>query len=156
MLKIDFSNAFNLISRSAVFDAVRDFSPGLASWVEFCYADKPLLFADKEVLTSETGVQQGDPLGPLLFALALHPVVPLIKERVPGLKLHCWFLDDGTFIGTVSELHLVLEILKVHSGFTSESCQMRAFWTVPVDWSSFPSEISCCYRRRGSPRGTIR
>ena len=41
-------------------------------------------------ITSESGVQQGDPLGPLLFCLVLHQVVCAIAtESVPL----CCFID---------------------------------------------------------------
>jgi hypothetical protein len=39
---------------------------------------------------SETGVQQGDPLGPLLFCLTLHPVIKSLKS-----EFNVWYLDDG-------------------------------------------------------------
>ena len=50
-------------------------------------------------LESTRGAQQGDVLGPALFALALQPVV----ERLCGisLELHIWYLDDGIFVGTI-------------------------------------------------------
>jgi hypothetical protein len=39
---------------------------------------------------TETGVQQGDPLGPVLFCLALHPVIKSLKS-----EFNVWYLDDG-------------------------------------------------------------
>ena len=49
--------------------------PGLARWAEWCYGRPSKLFFDGAIIKSEVGVQQGDPLGPLLFALALQPVL---------------------------------------------------------------------------------
>ncbi|GKD95488.1 hypothetical protein Tco_1379385 [Tanacetum coccineum] len=53
MLTVDFSNAFNLSVR---------------------------LYVGDDHIWSTTGVQHGDPLGPLLFALVLHPLVHRIRD----------------------------------------------------------------------------
>ncbi|GKB46371.1 hypothetical protein Tco_0897124, partial [Tanacetum coccineum] len=47
--------------------------------------------------------EQGDPLGPLLFALILHPLLHKIKDSCK-LLLHAWYLDDGTIIGDSKEV----------------------------------------------------
>ena len=51
------------------------------------------MFGD-EIIESAEGVQQGDPLGPLLFALTIHTLVGSLQS-----PLNCWFLDDGTLGG---------------------------------------------------------
>ncbi|GKG20017.1 putative reverse transcriptase domain-containing protein, partial [Tanacetum coccineum] len=61
---------------------------------------------------SATGVQQGDPLKHLLFALILHPLLHKIKDSCK-LLLHSWYLDDGTVIGDSEEVVRVLDIIKV-------------------------------------------
>nr|GFB46026.1 hypothetical protein [Tanacetum cinerariifolium] len=47
--------------------------------------------------------EQGDPLGPLLFALILNPLLHKIKDSCK-LLLHAWYLDDGTVIGDSEEV----------------------------------------------------
>ena len=57
-------------------------------------------------------VQQGDLLGPLLFALLLQPVAQQLQE-VEGLHLNTWYLDDGTLVGNLQALQAARDILKV-------------------------------------------
>ncbi|GJV51016.1 putative reverse transcriptase domain-containing protein [Tanacetum coccineum] len=61
---------------------------------------------------STTGMQQGDPLRPLLFALILHQLLHKIKDGCK-LLLHAWYHDDGTLIGDSEEVDRVLDIIKV-------------------------------------------
>ena len=50
----------------------------------------------------------GDPLGPLLFAIAWHRVV----QRLPAdLRLNVWYLDDGHLVGSPGALAKAFEII---------------------------------------------
>ena len=71
ILQIDFCNAFNSIKCSEMLKAVACSMPGIAAFTNFCYSQHSQLFYDRFVVSSESGTQQGDPLGPLLFSLAL-------------------------------------------------------------------------------------
>lgn len=100
LLKVDFRNAFNCIDRSAMLLAdVQEHFPSLSRWVTFCYGQHSLLFFGSNEILSASGVQQGDPLGPLLFSLVLHRLTTELRERVPSLVLNCWYLDVGVLVG---------------------------------------------------------
>ena len=102
-LLLDFSNAFNSISRACILEEVRAKIPTLAAWVECRYSSQLLHFGDYTILSS-CGMQQGDPLGPLLFSLTLHSIVESIKREVPDLNIDAWYLDDGTLCGNSNNL----------------------------------------------------
>lgn len=91
---------------------VRSRIPSLSAWFECCYGDAPSLLFGDHILHSCCGVQQGDPLGPLGFALTLQPIIDSIQREVHGLLLNGWYLDDGIIIGTGSDLQLALNIIE--------------------------------------------
>ena len=87
-LQLDFTNAFNNISREAMFVEFRRHLLGLSAWMESCYSCQPLLYLGKDSIRSCCGVQQGDLLGPLGFVLTLHPIIERIKVEVPTFALN--------------------------------------------------------------------
>ena len=87
LLKIDFSNAFNQVSRSAFVQATCSEFPGLANWTNWCYGEEStLLYDHREVITSSSGVQQGDPLSLLL---CLNELVQDIAKLSPVYQKWC-------------------------------------------------------------------
>ena len=46
------------------------------------------------LIWSDSGVQQGDPLGPLLFSIAIHDIASSLKSN-----FSVWYLDDATIAG---------------------------------------------------------
>ena len=58
-------------------------------------------------LSSQSGVQQGDPLGPLFFSLVLWKITMAIDtddDCSLALLFNAWFLDDGVLAGRKSAL----------------------------------------------------
>ena len=104
LVKLDMENAFNTMDREALLLAVRSTFPHLAPWADFSYGAHAGLWLDGKPLASRRGVQQGDPLGPLFFALALQIAIEKVKARAiaeaPGdLDFMAFYLDDGTLAG---------------------------------------------------------
>lgn len=103
-LQVDVRNAFNSVSRTAILQQVHERVPSLSHWAEFAYGTPSLLYVDgadptSHPISSSNGVKQGDPLGPLLFALALHPVL----EELSVLHEECSlvaYADDITLQGS--------------------------------------------------------
>ena len=73
----------------------------ITTWSTWCYGQYPILWHTLGSITSESGVQQGDPLGPLLFCLVLHQVVCAIDtdSECTSLLFHRWYIDDGVVAG---------------------------------------------------------
>ena len=80
-MKIDFINAFNEVQRSVFLKECHRKFPQIFKWVNFCYSQHSLLFFGNHTISSQAGVQQGDPLGPFLFCLVLQILVNKIIKK---------------------------------------------------------------------------
>ena len=112
---LNFDNAFNCINRKAMILEFRSHLPEVSSWLEYCYSSQPLLHFGKNTIQSCSGIQQGDPLGPLCLALTLHLVVKKIKEKLPSLSMNAWCLNEGILIGSYIDLLKAHRIVQEHS-----------------------------------------
>ena len=65
-------------------------------------------------LGSKQGVQQGDPLGPLMFSLALHKYVQSIASdsKCSELLFNMWYLDDGTLAGPKAAVNRAILLIQ--------------------------------------------
>ena len=128
MLKIDAKNALNLINRNVFIREVQTHLPFLAPWVVKIYIQDLFLFAGEKVLLSKTGVQQGDPLAMLLFAIAIHSIIKKIQE-LANIKLNVWYADDGTIIGDITSVASAVRIMeeegpKIGFHLCKEKCEI--------------------------------
>ena len=98
LLKLDFSNAFNLYTRDSFLRKVAQEFPEILAWVQTCYLQPSELHFGSFRILSSCGIQQGDPLGPLLFSLPLSSLQDDIS--IPEDLL---YLDDETIIGPRSK-----------------------------------------------------
>jgi len=76
VLKIDFKNAFNCVSRNVMSEKAKEHTPKKLSYVFQCYTTSSnLYYGDQEIIKSKEDVRQRDPLGPFLFSHATHDLV---------------------------------------------------------------------------------
>ena len=115
ILKTDARNAFNSISRSSFLKEVAESFPSLYKFVARCYFLLPALCFQQKMnikcILSEEGVQQGDPLGPFLFALALQPCLRAAAEECSkGFVVS--YLDDAVIVGPKADVLSAYEVLQ--------------------------------------------
>ena len=105
-------NAFNILRRDSFLSVARVRTPGLYNLLWHAYSSPSRLFFGEEGFASEIGIQQGDPIGPALFALS-------VDEAAQGVQseFNVWYLDDATLGDSVERVHddllVLLERLRV-------------------------------------------
>jgi hypothetical protein len=94
IVKLDFSNAFNSLHRDSILQSVRSKLPEIYAYCELSYQNSSVLQFGDYSITSEEGIQQGDPIGPFLFCLTLHPIIQSLSS-----ELKVAYMDDITLGG---------------------------------------------------------
>jgi len=79
LLQVDLNNAFKSIARPAILGALEHLCPSMMPWVRQAFQPAPLLVG-QEVIWSTRGVQQGDPLGPFLFAAGIQAALDALPQ----------------------------------------------------------------------------
>ena len=100
VLLVDTTNAFNPLNCHAAFRNIRRFCPPLATILINTYRAPTELFVDGDILLSQEGTTQGDPLAMPMYSIA---TIPLIKK----LKVHSkqiWYADDAAAVGKIADL----------------------------------------------------
>ena len=86
--KVDRINAFNECDQSTILHHLPKELLELDAWVRWCYSCGGELWFSHYQLKSTSGVQQGDPLGPLLFSLVLLEVLDKLGKWMEYVSLY--------------------------------------------------------------------
>ena len=160
LLKLDFKNAFNSLRRDKLLATVRILAPDLLPFVHSSYSLPSFLFWGDKRLQSSEGVQQGDPLGPLLFCLSLYQLHSQVKSEfcvfylddvTLGGNLEDVLHDLGVFERVAAELGLLLNHCKSEVICSDQSMRASILASVPEVRVVDPSD-ACLL---GSPIGDV-
>ncbi|CAI6000948.1 unnamed protein product [Closterium sp. NIES-64] len=136
VLQIDVKNAFNSVCRQALFkELVKGPFVGMTPFLRTLYGSpSPLLYradATRHTLWSRTGVRQGDPLGPFLYALAQQPALEAVKAAHRDVFL-CSYADDTYLLGELDAIGAAFPSLcKELQGIDLEVSQKKCQWYAP-------------------------
>lgn len=103
VLQLDAKNAFNTLSRQDMLEAVLDRAPKLGRYALWMYTTpSPLHLTQapvgRDTLWSRAGVRQGDPCGPLFFALAMQGALEQVNSHFQDVEVLA-YLDDVFLLG---------------------------------------------------------
>ena len=100
ILKTDFSNAYNCLRRDTMLERVQKHAPTLYCMAWQAYSSPSnLIFGDEGTILSQSGIQQGDPMGSFLFALTTRDLMLSCKS-----PLNAWYLDDVVLGGQLQSV----------------------------------------------------
>lgn len=92
LIKLDIRNVFNTLERDVLSRELKKHIASLLPFLHQVYSHPSNFYFDDNLIISQVGVQQGDPLRPLIFSLAIHKVITEIKS-----PFSVWY--DGTIEG---------------------------------------------------------
>ncbi|XP_065318858.1 uncharacterized protein LOC135926853 [Gordionus sp. m RMFG-2023] len=157
LVKIDFSNAFNSIRRSHFLPQIYHSFPTFSQFFHSCYSKPSHLQFNNYLLSSSEGIQQGDPLGSIIFCIGINEMVKNISTNC-NLPLHTWYIDDGIFCGSPHEVAKAIAIINTHSAAIglslneqkTEICPLHC--SIPFTHNFLTTELSSL-THLGSPVG---
>ena len=115
ILLVDAANGFNNLSRYSMLWTVRHRCPRLATYLFNCYRHQIRLICrqpggEPEIILSQEGVTQGDPLAMVLYGIALLPLVEALRKEFPDV-LQPWYADDAAMQGSPARVVACFKIL---------------------------------------------
>ena len=91
----------------------------------------------------------------------LHPLALKIEAEFPDLDLCVWYLDDGTIIGSVEDVHKVFELIQAEGpalGLHLNVKKNEIWWPSRASPDPFPADVdrvdNAGVKLLGAPIGT--
>jgi hypothetical protein len=109
ILLVDADNAFNSQNRKVALHNIQFTCPSLATTLINIYRAPSELHIDGEVILSQEGTTQGDPLAMPFYALSTLSLISKLQSAN-----NIWFADDSSAHGAVHDVHRWWEDLNKH------------------------------------------
>jgi hypothetical protein len=87
---LDLQNAYGCCLRQTAINSIVNKLPGVVRFVAAVYLKARHLYNEDYVFLLTSGIDQGDPLGGLLFSLTLHAFFLKVHNIIPDLQLNAW------------------------------------------------------------------
>ena len=88
-------NAFNSVRHDHVLQTCLDRTPEIAKLSFLVYCKQSSVIASGYSIATSTDVEQGDPIGPLVFVLAVDQTASGVES-----ELNVWYHDEATIGGS--------------------------------------------------------
>jgi len=155
-VQLDWRNAFNTVSRGAMLKAVAQRAPGLLPFAAWLYKQPGRLWIagappDDNLLLSERGVRQGDPCGPLFFALTLQGPLEQVNARNPDAGALA-YADDCNLQGPPAAVPRSVRMLKElggHIGLTAGLDKSCAYSEDTAAAAAVAAELDIAHKESG-------
>ena len=102
-LLVNASNAFNCLNQQVALRNFQCICPTLAIVATNLYREESKLFIDGEILLSQEGVTQGDPLAMAIYAVGIMPLIWRLQVDCDEQN-QIWFADDASATGSLNSL----------------------------------------------------
>ncbi len=122
-VKIDFEKTFNTVCRDVILEAVTKHFPELLPYTTSAYEHGSNLRFGSFLVQLKEGVQQGDPLGPLLFCFAIWELLFSLKSELTLDYLDHVAIGDNTL--TVLNDFLFIEKEAAALGLRLNRCKCK-------------------------------
>ena len=124
ILLIDAQNAFNSLNRDLALKNVDILCPSLTHAIRNSYSTPSDLYINQNLIKSQEGTTQGDPLAMAMYGIA---ILPLIKRVMSNDVTHKWFADDGNAAGSIASLLKLYHELRDRTLLRLQSHQMSSY-----------------------------